>query len=99
LDELLVLLDHNRGLLAELLREQLPRVHYEPPQATYLAWLDCRDLNLPGEPVDIFLERGRVALGRGPEFGASGIGHVRLTLATSNAILCETVARMRSAVM
>jgi cysteine-S-conjugate beta-lyase len=99
LDELLAVLDRNRRLLAEILCEQLPQVRYVPPQATYLAWLDCRALDLAGEPVDIFLERGRVALGRGPEFGAAGMGHVRITLGTSSDILCEIVARMRAALM
>jgi cystathionine beta-lyase len=99
LDELLAVLDRNRCLLAELLSDGLPQVGYVPPQGTYLAWLDCRELNLTGEPADIFLDRGRVALGRGSEFGATGMGHVRITLGTSSDILCEIVARMRAAVM
>jgi cysteine-S-conjugate beta-lyase len=99
LDELLAVLDRNRFLLAELLSDGLPQVGYVPPQATYLAWLDCRAMDLAGEPVDIFLQRGRVALGRGPEFGATGTGHVRITLGTSRDILREIVARMRAAVM
>ena len=44
--ELVEGLDHNRHLLSELLSEHLPQVRYRPPEATYLAWLDCRDLDL-----------------------------------------------------
>jgi cystathionine beta-lyase len=44
LDALLVGLDANRRLLADLLALHLPDVGYRPPQGTYLAWLDCRAL-------------------------------------------------------
>lgn len=97
LDELLAVLDRNRALMAALLAERLPAVGYVPPQGGYLAWLDCRALGLKEEPVDAFLARGRVALGPGPKFGSQGVGHVRVTMATSAPILREIVARMRVA--
>ena len=64
-------LDHNRHLLAELLAERLPEVRYVPPQATYLAWLDLRALDLGDDPAEPLLERGRVALASGPTFGTA----------------------------
>jgi cystathionine beta-lyase len=97
LDALLQVIDRNRRLLADLLAEKLPAIRYQPPAGTYLAWLDCRGLNLAQEPVDFFLEHGRVALGPGPKFGSQGIGFVRITMATSAAILQEIVERMARA--
>ncbi len=98
LDELLPVIDRNRVLLGQLLAEQLPPVRYVPPEGGYLAWLDCRGLGLGEEPVDVFLKRGRVALAPGPNFGAAGAGHVRVTMATTEAILREIVERMRAAI-
>ena len=66
------------------------------PEATYLAWLDCRALRLGDDPATVFLERGRVALNSGLEFGPGGEGHVRLNLACSRAVLREAVQRMAS---
>jgi cystathionine beta-lyase len=97
LDGLLAGLDDNRRLLGELLADRLPAVGYRPPQGTYLAWLDCRALELPADPATVFLERGRVALSSGADFGTGGAGHVRLNLATSPELLTEAVARMASA--
>jgi cystathionine beta-lyase len=97
LDELLPALDRNRRLLVDLLAEWLPAVRYRPPEAGFLAWLDCRPLGLDEEPATVFLERGRVALGPGPSFGTGGAGHVRITMATSEAILTEIVERMCAA--
>lgn len=97
LDALLTGLDDNRRLLAGLLAEALPAVRYAPAQATYLAWLDCRALDLPGDPADVFLERGRVALNSGVPFGTGGAGFVRLNLATSPELITEAVRRMAAA--
>lgn len=98
LEALLGGLDRNRRLLAELLAEHLPLVGYRVPQATYLAWLDCRALALGTDPAAVFRERGRVALSPGPGFGTGGEGHARLNFATSPAVLAEAVVRMASAI-
>ncbi|MFY1688626.1 MalY/PatB family protein [Plantactinospora sp. WMMB782] len=104
LDELLAGLDQNRRLLGDLVAEHLPQVRYRPPEGTYLAWLDCRDLALPAgdtgapaDPAEVFLERGRVALVPGPAFGTNGAGHVRFNLATSPELVTEAVRRMAAA--
>ncbi len=94
----LIGLDVQRRLLARLLAEHLPEVRHRTPDATYLAWLDCRPLDLPAEPALFFLEQARVALGVGPDYGPGGKGHVRLNFATSTAVLTEAVQRMAAAV-
>jgi cystathionine beta-lyase len=91
-------LDENRHLLADLLAEHLPEVGYLVPEATYLAWLDCRALGLGPDPAAALRERGRVALSPGPDFGAGGAGHARLNFATSPQILRQAVERMTAAV-
>jgi len=97
LDAALGQLDENRALLAGLLREHLPAVGYAPPQASFLAWLDCRALGLGDDPSAAFLDRGRVALARGLNFGREGHGFVRLNIGTSPALIAEAVRRMASA--
>jgi cysteine-S-conjugate beta-lyase len=96
LDALLVHLDRTRKLLADLLAEALPEVGYVPPAASYLAWLDCSTLGLGDDPAAAFLERGRVALVRGLDFGRPGAGFVRLNIGTSRALVTEAVRRMAS---
>ena len=46
----------------------------------------------------MFLDRGRVALGRGLDFGSPGDGFVRETIGTSSALLASIVDRMAAAV-
>lgn len=86
-------LEDNRHRLGELLAAQLPGVGYRVPDATYLAWLDCRALGLGDDPATTFASRG-VELSPGPTFGPEGRGHVRLNFATSPAVLEQVVAEM-----
>jgi cysteine-S-conjugate beta-lyase len=98
LDALLGQLDENRSLLSRLLAEQLPGVRYVPPEASFLVWLDCRALGLGDDPARAFLDRGRVALSSGPDFGAPGIGFARLNMGTSPELMAEAVRRMAAAI-
>jgi len=97
LDAVLGQLDENRKLLAGLLAEHLPGVGYAPPQASFLAWLDCRSLGLGDDPAAVFLDKGSVALGHGPHFGAEGHGFARLNMGTSPELLEEAIRRMAAA--
>jgi cysteine-S-conjugate beta-lyase len=86
-------LDDNRRTLSALLAEHLPGVVYHEPEATYLAWLDCRPLGVGDDPAATFRERG-VELAAGPRFGAIGSGFARLNFATSPAVLEAIVTAM-----
>ena len=92
-------LDHNRRLLADLLAEFLPAVGYLPPEASFLAWLDCSRLGLGDDPADAFLTSGRVALSHGPDFGVEGRGFARLNIGTSPGLIEEAVRRMAAATL
>jgi cystathionine beta-lyase len=89
-------IDRNRHLLKHVLHERIPQIAYTPPQASYLAWLDCSALGLD-DPTATFLKRGRVALTSGRPFRGVGPSFVRLNMGTSAAILTEIVDRMRCA--
>jgi cysteine-S-conjugate beta-lyase len=98
LADVLDYLDGNRKLLAELVDKQLPEVRYRPPDGTYLAWLDFRDLDLPQSPGEFMTERAKVVVVDGPAFGDGGPGSLRFNFATPRHILTEMVERMAAAV-
>lgn len=98
LADVLAYLDGSRTLLADLLAEHLPGVRYQPPEGTYLAWLDCRGLGLGDGPGEFFLEKAQVLVNDGPVFGVAGHGHVRLNFATPRPILAQIVRQMGRAI-
>jgi len=98
LSDVMSYLDRNRKRVAEwALKADLG---HHMPEATYLAWLDCRRLDVP-EGLTLqqhFIQHAKVALSEGLDFGEPGRGHVRLNFATSPEILEEILARLSAAV-
>ena len=98
LDEALTYLEANRDHVIATVRRDLPGVTVAAPEATYLAWLDCREAGIPGgDPYTFFLERGKVALNDGRNFGRGGDGFVRLNFGAPRALVTEGLARMAQA--
>lgn len=93
LDALLKYLRTNRDLLCETLHS-LPGLAAAAPEATYLAWIDCRGLGLKN-PAGFFEEAG-VGLSDGAEF--DGPGYVRLNFACPKSRLQEALKRIQRAV-
>lgn len=67
------------------------------PEATYLAWLDCRGLDLE-QPARYFRKEAGVAMNEGTTYGKAWSGFCRLNLATGRSIEEETVHRITEAV-
>jgi len=97
LDEVLTYLEGNCDTLLAFLAAEMPALRCRRPEATYLAWIDCRAAGLPGNPQAFFLERARVALNDGAAFGPGGEGFVRLNFACPRSRLHEALERMRRA--
>jgi cystathionine beta-lyase len=67
-------------------------------EATYLAWLDCSSACVSiGNPSEFFLEKARVAISDGEEFGKGGENHVRLSFACPRKTLDKAPNRMKNA--
>lgn len=98
LDDVMSYLDRNRHRVAAWAVKASLGHHL--PEATYLAWIDCRRLDLPDgvSPQQHFLEYAKVALSDGADFGEPGRGYVRLNFATSAAILDDLLARLSAAI-
>lgn len=97
LDGAVAAITRSSELLTELLAENLPEVRYRPPEASYLAWLDFRELGWGDDPAERALEVGRVALNSGISFGPAGAGFLRLNLACAPEVLTEAVRRLAAA--
>ena len=98
LEALLAYLTSNRDFLVQQVRATLPGVTITAPEATYLAWLDCRGSAAAGrDPYTVFLERGKVALSDGVTFGPGGAGFVRMNFGCPRPLLTEGLERMRTA--
>ena len=98
LDEVVAHLDGMRAQLRAIFDQAgLQAIRFTPPEAGYLAWLDCSELGLD-RPASIFYKRGNVALNPGQAFGAGFEQWCRFNFATSTTIVSEAARRMASAI-
>ena len=98
LDEVLPYLDANRQRLAAFLKAELPAIRFHAPEATYLGWLDCSALGLPGTAFDFFHDQAKIAFSPGQAFDPANEKAVRFNFATSAPILDRILERMAEAV-
>ena len=87
----------NRDYALAYLRQHIPQLRCTIPAATYLLWIDARELRLSGSVRDFFARNG-VALGDGTPFGGDSEGFVRMTLACPRLLLEQALDAMRAAV-
>ena len=97
LDGVLRYLEKNCDFLLDYVEEELTDVSMARPEGTYLAWLDCRQAAVSGNPYDFFLEEAKVALTDGAVFGRAGEGFVRLNFGCPRSMLSEALERMKGA--
>ena len=98
LKSLLDYLDQNRQFVFEFLKTNIPEVKIHLPEGTYLAWLDCTDLDLQESPFKYFLENAKVALNDGAMFSEACNKFVRLNFACPMSLLLEALQKMANSI-
>ncbi|HEY8306250.1 MAG TPA: aminotransferase class I/II-fold pyridoxal phosphate-dependent enzyme, partial [Lapillicoccus sp.] len=91
------LLARHAELVAEAV-DGMPGVRHRRNEGTYLAWLDCTELELDTDPAEWFLHEAKVALSPGRPFRAPAHRFARLNFGTTTVILEESLDRIRRAV-
>ena len=84
--------------MEEFLAEELPQISAAPLEATYLQWLDFRNLGLePGKLSEFLVEKAQFLLDWGTNFGAGGEGFGRLNIACPASVLEAGLERLKKA--
>jgi cystathionine beta-lyase len=97
LDKLMLQLDSNRKLVAELVEEFLPQARTHMPHCSYLSWIDFSGYAIGAEPAAHLIEKAKVAFVPGVRFGEQFSDYVRLNFATSPEIITEAINRVARA--
>jgi cystathionine beta-lyase len=95
LQALITYLAANRGLVEERIAV-LPRLGMHHIEATYLAWIDVRRLDL-SSPARFFEEKAGVSMSDGADFGAPGF--LRLNFGCPSSVLKEALDRIEKAAL
>lgn len=95
--QMLAYIEDNIRFVEEYCHEHLPKIKPLRPEASFLVWLDCRELGLEHDQlVDLFVNRARLALNDGAMFGPGGNGFMRMNVGTPRSILKEALQRLEA---
>ena len=99
LEALLKVLDANRQTVESYLSNYLPVLHPTRLEATYLMWIDCRELGMDDRELTAFLRsRALLHANAGNMFGTAGSGFIRINIACPKESLMLMLTRLRAAV-
>jgi cysteine-S-conjugate beta-lyase len=99
LDQLLVYLSGNYSLLDDFFKTHIAKVKVIPAEATYLIWLDFRELGLKGKELKEFvIQKAGLGLNDGPSFGPGGEGFQRINIALPRESLLLALEKLKKAI-
>jgi cystathionine beta-lyase len=96
LNELREYLYRNKQIVKDYLEKELPEVKLVPSQATYLLWLDCRNVEGGGRGLANRIRRETgLFLTAGFQYGKAGEDFLRMNIACPADLLREGLKRLK----
>ena len=98
LDQCLENIQCNIGYVVEILRKEMPRIRMIRPQASFLIFLDCTELNLSHDELNsFFVDKAHLALNDGEMFGTGGEGFMRMNIAAPRSVIEKAMQQLKEA--
>jgi cystathionine beta-lyase len=99
IEQLLDELSGNFDYVINFLKQHIPIITAEKPEATYLMWLDCRKLNLSPKELDEFMvKKAGLGLGSGHIYGEEGNGFMRLNVAAPRSVIVTAMQKLEKSI-
>lgn len=99
LEQLLEYLAGNFKFISDYCAQYIPKIKPNIPDATYLVWLDCRELGMDNDELrEFMIHKAGLGLNEGNTFGRSLTGYMRLNAACPRSVLEKALGQLRDAV-
>jgi cystathionine beta-lyase len=97
--QLIEYIENNITFIENFINENIQQINVFRPQASFLLWLDCRNLGFNhDELVDFFINRAGLALNDGEMFGTGGEGFMRMNIGTPRPNLQNALSKIARAI-
>ncbi|MBK5443769.1 MULTISPECIES: MalY/PatB family protein [unclassified Peribacillus] len=98
LKDMIAYIEENIKVAEEFIAAEIPALHVMHPDASYLLWIDCRDLGLNDKEIkERLIHQGKLALEPGSKYGPGGEGFVRMNIGCSRSVLLDGLNRLKVA--
>lgn len=99
LESLREYLFENRRIAEEFLNKELPEVKLISAEATYLLWLDCKEISNSSEELNNFIcDETGLRLSSGNSYGECGDGFLRMNIACPRERLIDGLNRLKKSI-
>lgn len=99
LEQMLDYVSGNFDFIADYCKNRIPKIRPSMPDATYLVWLDCRELGLDDAALKEFMiKKAKLGLNPGSSFTRSLSGFMRLNAACPRSVLKKAMEQLEEAV-
>lgn len=99
LSEMIRYIQGNVDLVIAYCEVHLPLIKPVKPEATYMMWLDCRQMGMSGKDLHrFFIDRAGVGMNEGSAFGPGGEGFMRINLACPRSLVEKALKQIDRAV-
>lgn len=89
----------NIRYIVDYLATHLPQIKPMIPEASFLIWLDCRELGMETDELhQFFALKAGLGLNKGSVFGEGGDYHLRMNVACPRSILEKAMAQLSTAI-
>lgn len=98
IDQLNEYIRGNMELVENFIRDELKDFKFQRPEATYLAWIDARDVPFTSDEIqDALVNVGGVAIMKGEIYGENGAKYLRMNLGCPRSKIEEGLKRFKKA--
>ncbi|MDZ7740780.1 MAG: PatB family C-S lyase [Bacteroidota bacterium] len=99
LEQLISYIHENVLHAIEYFDKNIPLIRALQPEATYMLWLDCRQMKLEDDALwDFFVAKAGIGMNKGSMFGQGGQGFMRMNLACPRATLDLALGKIKNAI-
>ncbi|MEG1574776.1 MAG: MalY/PatB family protein [Bacteroidales bacterium] len=99
LEQMLAYVRGNISYIDEFLKNNTPRIKAMIPEASFLLFLDCRELGFSNqEELNVFfVDKAHLGLNSGTMFGPGGEGWMRLNVASPRSVIAKAMTQLKDA--
>ncbi len=99
LDELREYIYSNKCIVKDFLKNEIPSVRLVPSKATYLLWIDCRDVTDDSKDLAWKIRKNTgLFLSNGVQYGKNGEGFIRMNIACPKDLLKDGLDRFKKGI-
>jgi cysteine-S-conjugate beta-lyase len=99
LDALIGYIDNNVDYVKDYCARMIPEIIPVQPEATYMIWLDCRELGMTGKELQhFFVHNAGIGMNEGSTFGPGGQGFMRMNIGTTHKKVIKAMEQIEKAV-